>query len=80
MKLIETVMVSPCKYCKRTQKIDSYPNLVSPFTGLFYAQCPTCNHYGQYDFVGTNKKNALRHWNIIMDSNVQYKDNDELTV
>lgn len=58
----------PCKYCKKHGKI-VYPKIVE-ITGeeLYYAQCPNCKNrkWDIYEFLGANKKSAIRTWNYAM--------------
>ena len=61
----------PCKSCKRKGKI-VYPKIVE-ISGedLYYAQCPCCNNrkWDIYEFLGPNKKGAIKTWNATMGMN-----------
>lgn len=61
----------PCKSCKRKGKI-VYPKIVE-ISGedLYYAQCPCCNNkkWDIYEFLGANKKGAIKTWNATMGTN-----------
>lgn len=56
---------APCKHCKQRKKIISYP-YVSIIDDLYYAKCPTCNHYDQYEFLGLSYKKTIDNWNRTM--------------
>ncbi len=57
---------APCKHCKRKKKT-SYPYVVD-VDGLYYAKCPTCNHYDQFEFLGLSKQKAITVWNRTMEA------------
>ena len=53
-----------CKNCKR-KKVISYP-YISAVDDLFYARCPNCNYYDQYEFLAISRKKAILNWNTTM--------------
>lgn len=55
----------PCKACKRKKRI-KYPRLTI-IDGLVYAQCPGCDRYSPYEFLGMTKKFAIVNWNDTME-------------
>lgn len=57
---------APCKHCKR-HKIISYPKIVE-VDDLYYARCPKCNYYDDYEFLALSKKKAINVWNITMEN------------
>lgn len=59
----------PCKICNRKHQI-FYPKYFCA-EGLVYARCsnPSCDKYSPYEFIGTNKTGAIRHWNYVMQHN-----------
>lgn len=69
----------PCKCCLRGVKSKgqviipkgtiSYP-IVKKIQDLYYAQCPKCNHFDPYEFLGTTERNAINSWNSMMKSSI----------
>jgi len=57
---------APCKICRR-KNIISYPTYFK-VDNLVYARCTNCEKYSPYEFVGANKKGAVNHWNLVMQS------------
>lgn len=55
---------APCKNCKRHKKL-SYPK-ISVIDDLYYAICPNCNYYDQYEFLAISEKKAIENWNDTM--------------
>lgn len=55
----------PCKRCKARKKEDVFPKIVV-VDDLYYAQCPCCTYYDQYDFLSTSTKGAVKVWNETM--------------
>ena len=57
---------APCKHCKRKGQV-VYPRIVE-ISGeeLYYAQCPKCEHWDIYEFLGATRRNAIKTWNNTM--------------
>ena len=57
---------APCKHCKK-KGIISYP-FISKVDDLYYAKCPNCNFYDQYEFLGLTEKKSIMRWNNTMEA------------
>ena len=49
----------------KEKKVISYP-YISAVDDLFYARCPNCNYYDQYEFLAISRKKAILNWNTTM--------------
>lgn len=54
----------PCKVCARKHVI-VYP-IFKNYSGLVYAQCPNCDKFDPYEFIGSTKRGAINNWNDTM--------------
>lgn len=61
---------APCKHCLRKKEVH-YPYVVD-VDGLFYAKCPNCNYYDQFEFLGLTRKKAIRVWNETMENKSEF--------
>ena len=62
---------APCKCCLHRKHKLVYPKVVE-IDELYYAQCPECTYYNQYEFLGCSKKRSIENWNSTMESKAAY--------
>ena len=56
----------PCRHCFKKGNKTVYPRVIV-VDDLYYAQCPECNHYDKYEFLGATRKATIKNWNDTME-------------